>query len=184
MQFNSTISGQHFFSRIGNVALTKGKLVWSTSDWSDEFKVEYDVIVTEELSQGWGNLFHVTTGEDMGEGSRIPAVFVNQDFFHICYNFNGTEYCHNYNYKLNEEYHFEISQNKNSNGEAIYNIKVNGKTFHEIINTTPLKFQNVMLYLSNPWHETLAPFGKLSNFKIIADLTMLSKYISLSTAFY
>ena len=178
MQSNSNISGQHFFSKIGNVALTKGNLVWSTSDWSDEFKVEYDVIVTEELSQGWGNLFHVTTGEDMGEGSRIPAVFVNQDkFFHICYNFNGTEYWHNYNYKLNEEYHFEISQNKNSKGEAIYNIKVNGKTFHEIVNTTPTKFKDVMLYLSAPLYETFAPFGRLSNFKIIADLTMLSKYI-------
>ena len=161
------------------MALTKGDLVWSTSDWSDEFKVEYDVIVTEDLPPGWKSLFHVTTGEDEGEGGRIPAVFVNSDkYFHICYHVNGnTGYCQNYNYELNEEYHFEISQNKNSKGEAIYNIKVNGKTFHEIVNTTPLKFKDVMLYLSDPWQETLAPFGKLSNLKIIADLTMLSKYI-------
>ena len=159
------------------MALTKGDLVWSTSDLSDEFKVEYDVIVTEDLTPGWKSLFHLTTGEGSGEGIRIPAVFVNQDkFFHICYNFNGST-CQNYNYELNEEYHFEISQNKNSKGEAIYNIKVNGKTFHEIVNTTPTKFKDVMLYLSAPLYETFAPFGRLSNFKIIADLTMLSKYI-------
>ena len=164
------------------MALTKGDLVWSTSDLSDEFKVEYDVIVTEDLTPGWKSLFHLTTGEGSGEGIRIPAVFVNHDkFFHICYNFNGST-CQNYNYELNEEYHFEISQNKNSKGEAIYNVKVNGKTLYEIINTTPTKFKDVMLYLSNPWYETFAPFGKLSNFKIIADLTMLSKYISICTS--
>ena len=176
MQSNSTTSGQHFFSRIGNVALTKGDLVWSTSDWSDEFKVEYDVIVTEDLPPNWKNLFLVTTGE---EGSHILVVYVNPDkYFIICYPVNGnTASCQNYYYELNKEYHFEISQNKNSKGEAIYNIKVNGKTFHEIVNTTPLKFQNVLLYLSNPWHETLAPFGKLSNLKIIADLTVLGKFI-------
>ena len=162
------------------MALTKGDLVWSTSDLSDEFKVEYDVIVTEDLTPGWKSLFHLTTGEGSGEGIRIPAVFVNQDKFHICYNFNGTEYWHNYNYKLNEEYHFEISQNKNSKGEAIYNIKVNGKTLYEIINATPTKFKDVMLYLSDPWYETFAPFGRLSNFKI--HLTMLSKYILICTS--
>ena len=160
------------------MALTKGDLVWSTSDWSDEFKVEYDVIVTEDLPPGWKSLFHVTTGEDGGEGGRIPAVFVNDKYFNINYPVNGNiDYYQNYNYELNKEYHFEISQNKNSKGEAIYNIKVNGKSFHEIVNTTPLKFKDVKLYLSDPWYETLAPFGKLSNLKIIADLTMLSKYI-------
>jgi len=31
--------------------------------------------------------------------------------------------------------------------------------------------------LSDPWYETFAPFGKLSNLKVIADLTTLSKYM-------
>ena len=165
------------------MALTKGDLVWSTSDLSDEFKVEYDVIVTEDLPQNWKNLFLVTTGE---EGSHILVVYVNPDkYFIICYPVNGnTASCQNYYYELNKEYHFEISQNKNSKGEAIYNIKVNGKTFHEIVNTTPTKFKDVMLYLSAPLYETFAPFGRLSNFKIIADLTMLSKYISICTSSY
>ena len=177
MQSNSTISGQHFFYKNGNVALTKGDLVWSTSDWSYEFKVEFDVIVTEDLSPGWKNLFHVTTGNDMGEGGRIPSVFVDpKKYFEICYHVNGAEYYQNYHYELNEEYHFEISQTKNSKGEAIYKINVNGKTFHEIVNTTPMKFKDVMLYLSDPWHETFAPFGKLSNLKIIADLNTISNY--------
>ena len=176
-QSNSTISGQLIFSKNGNVALTKGDPVWSTSDWSDEFKVEYDVIVNKDLSVTWNSLFHVTTGENTGEGGRIPAVFVKQSKqFVICNHVNGNAkngYCKNYNYELNKEYHFEISQQTNSEGEAVYSIKVNGETFHEIVNTTPLKFKDVKLYLSDPWHETFAPFGNLSNLKIITE----SKYI-------
>ena len=151
------------------MALTKGDHVWSASDWSDEFKVEYDVIVNKDMPGSWKSLFHVTTGENGGEGGRLPAVFVNRGkYFLISYHVNGkADYWKKYSYELNKEYHFEISQQTNSEGEAVYSIKVNGETFHEIANTTPLKFKDVKLYLSDPWYETFAPFGKLSNFKII-----------------
>merc|ERR1719189_2655849 len=117
----------------------------------------------------WKSLFHLTIGGNNEIGGRVPAVFVNRNkFFHICYHVNGNKnYYKNYNYELNKDYHFEISQHKNSKGKAIYSIKVNGETFHEIVNTTPLKFKDVKLYLSDPWHETFAPFGNLSNLKII-----------------
>ena len=156
------------------MALTKGDQAWSTSDWCDEFKVGYDVIVDKDLSGAYKSLLHVTTGGNSGEGSRIPAVFVNPaKSFHITCHVNGnTNYYQDYYYELNKEYHFEISQLKNTNGEAIYKIMVNGETFHEIVNTTPLKFKDVKLYLSDPWYETFAPFGTLSNLKIIADMTL------------
>jgi hypothetical protein len=168
-------SVEHIFSINGDVSLAKGNHVWSISDWSDEFKVEYDVIVNKDLSIEWISLFHLTTGKRTGEGSRIPAVFVNKGkFFQICNHVNGVStygYQTNYNYELNKEYHFEISQQTNSKGEYVYSIKVNGETFHEIVNTTPLKFKDVKLYLSDPWHVTFEPFGKLSNLKVNADLT-------------
>ena len=179
-QSNSAISGQQIFSKSGNVALTKGDHVWSTSDWSDEFKVEYDVIVDKDLPGSWKSLLHLTTGENYQVlGARIPAVFLNPaKYFHICYHVNGNmNYCQNYHYELNKDYHFEISQQKNAKGEAIYNIKVNGETFHEVVNTTPLKFKDVKLYLSDPWHETFAPFGKLSNLKIVPNLSLIGKCI-------
>ena len=178
-QSNSAISGQQIFSKSGNVALTKGDHVWSTSDWSDEFKVEYDVIVNKDIPGSWKSLFHVTTGVQSGVGCQLPAVYVNPSrYFYIAYHVNGNDNYHQkYTYELNKEYHFEISQHKNTNGEAIYNIKVNGETFHEVVNTTPLKFKDVMLYLSDPWYETFAPFGKLSNLKIIPNLSLLGKCI-------
>ena len=183
--FHTPISDQDIFYRNGDVSIKKGDHVWSFSDWSDEFKVEYDLVVNKEVQGGykegpgsWTNLFHLTTGEDTGVGSRLPAVFVHQDkYFHFCYHVNGnTNYCQNYNYTLNKDYHIEILQQKNYKGEAVYSIKVNGKTIHEIVNKTPLKFKDVKLYLSDPWFDTFAPFGRLSNLKIISYLTKQSKY--------
>ena len=125
--------GHPSFSKNGNVTLTKDNHVWSFNDWSNEFKVEYDVIVNKELPGSWKSLFHLTTGEDLGVGGRIPAAFVNPDKYFFCYHVNGDDdYCQSYNYELNKDYHFEICQYKNSKGEAIYNIKVNGKTFFVI----------------------------------------------------
>ena len=109
----------------------------------------------------------------MGVGGRIPAVFLHPDkYFYTSYHVKGnTSYYQNYYYELNKEYHFVISQQKNLEGEAVYSINVNGETFHEVVNTTPQKFKDVKLYLSDPWYETFAPFGSLSNLKIITDLT-------------
>ena len=175
-QSNSANSGQQqIFSKNGNVALRKGGHVWSTSDWSDEFKVEYDVIVDKDLPGSWKSLLHLTTGDNY---PRLPAIFLHPNkYFHICYHVNGNHnYCQNYNYGLNKNYHFEISQ-QISKGKAVYRIKVNGGTFFEIINTKPVKFKDVKLYLSDPWYETFAPFGKLSNLKVIPDLSLLGKCI-------
>ena len=86
-------------SKNGDVDLSKGDLVWSTQNWSDEFKVEFDAIVTEvPPCCSRKSLFHLTTGEDSGEGGRVPAVFVRQnENFHICYHVNDdTNYCKNY----------------------------------------------------------------------------------------
>ena len=53
--------------------MTKGNLAWS-GVWSDEFTIEFDVIVTSELTDTWHNIFHVTTGDNCCKlGDRIPA---------------------------------------------------------------------------------------------------------------
>ena len=155
--------------------MTKGNLAWS-GVWSDEFTIEFDVIVTSELTATYENIFHVTIGgENHVLGNRIPAVWANKaKYFHICSGVNGNaNYCRFYPYNLKQSYHFEISQKKNSNGEAVYKISVDGTIFHEVINTTPKNFQNAKLYLSDPWSASFAPHGTLSNLRIINDLSKL-----------
>ena len=174
------------FSQIGNVALSKDNAVWSTPEWSEEFKIEFDVIVEKELSNDWVNIMHMTTGNDNGLGARVPGVWANKNkYFHSCFHVNGDDdYCQDYDYQLDKLYHFEISQHNKpsqyySTGEATYRIMVNGEVIHEIINTTPMKFQNVKLYLGNPWYETFAPYGTVSNLKI-NDLNKPGTYQSFS----
>ena len=155
--------------------MTKGNLAWS-GVWSDEFTFEFDVIVTSGLTANYHNIFHVTTGGDAGAlGNRIPAVWANKaKYFHICSGVNGNaNYCRFYPYNLKQSYHFEISQKKNSNGEAVYKISVDGTIFHEVINTTPKNFQNAKLYLSDPWYASFAPHGTLSNLRIINEPSKL-----------
>ena len=116
---------------------------------------------------------HLTTGNDNGLGARIPGVWANKNkYFHTCFRVNGDDdYCQQYDYQLDKLYHFEISQHKKSSqyystGEATYSITINGELIHEIINTTPMKFENVKLYLGNPWYESFAPYGTVSNLEI------------------
>ena len=167
------------FAKLSDVELSKDNHVWSTSDWSDEFRIEFDITVEKELPGSWKSLFHLTTKENGGFGGRIPAVFLNPaKYFHTCFHVNGNDnYCQNYNYELNKKYHFEISQENNENGQAVYQISVNGEVFHEVINTTPFGFKNVKLYLSDPWYDSFAPFGRLSDLKIM-DLNQQSKFSS------
>ena len=160
------------FVQIGNVSLSKDNLAWSQPVWSDEFNITFDVTVNSELTEDWHNIFHVTTGSNYGTlGARIPAVWANKEYeeFFIVSDVNGNNDYYQYlgQHNLGQLYHIEISQKKNSNDEAVYKISVDGTTFHEVINTKPQIFQNANLYLSDPWHASLAPHGTLSNLRII-----------------
>ena len=143
-----SISDETTFSITGNANLTKGNHVWSTPVWSEEFIIEFDIIVDTELSSDSTNVFRVTTtnGNHGICGDRIPTLFVMQKHFGFRFCVNGeNNYGNNYVYEMNKPYRIEISQKKNSNGDSIYKIIINGETFHEVINTTPTKFMDAML---------------------------------------
>ena len=166
------------FVQLGDVSLTKGSLAWSTPFWrSDGVTIKFDVIVNSELTEEWHNLFHMTTTDAncCDPGDRVPVVLANRDkYFYLSFGINGKgDYAVKYHYNLNQLYNIEFSQNKNSNGEAVYKISVDGTIFHEVINTTPKNFQSAKLYLSSPWSASFAPHGTLSNLKIICEPSKL-----------
>ena len=177
-QFNASISDETTFSIAGNANLTEGNHVWSTPVWSEEFIIKFDIIVDTGLSSDFTNVFRVTTttGNHGICGDRIPTLFVSRNPKHFGFRFfvNGENNygieTTNYVYEMNKPYRIEISQRKNSNGDSIYKIIINGETFHEVINTTPTKFMDAMLYLSDQFYDTFAPFGRLANFKISSVL--------------
>ena len=100
-------------------------------------------------------------------------VFQNKQFG-FRFRVNGNDnYGTNYDYELNKQYQIEISQEKNSDGEFVYKIIINGETFHEVINTTPSNFDNVLVYLSDVHYDTFEPFGSLTNLRISSVLSKL-----------
>ena len=120
-------------------------------------------------SFGYYNVFHMGIGTaEKLYGERIPAVYVNKDKFisiasGISNNYNNYQ---NYDYTLNQWYHIEILQKENSNGKIIYSIEIDGLTVHEVVNTQPQIFEKVILYTSDPFYPSFAPFGELKNLNI------------------
>jgi len=116
-------------SHSGVVPLGKGDVVWLTNYWGRQFKIEFDIQVTKELSDEWHNVFHMTIGGNHEKyGERIPAFWVNQaKYFTIRSAVSGNlDYVQDYNYNLNQWYHVEIKQEENSNGEIIYSVEIDG----------------------------------------------------------
>ena len=155
-------------------SLEKSNLAWSTPIWSDEFIIKFDIRIDVELTQTL-NILHVCpeskTADDCEWGHGYPSVYAGTDNSLIIFmkvnDIMMPQFSVVYDYILNKSYHIEISQKKNSNGEAVYTIIVDGTTFEEVINTTPHIFQNATLYLSDPWYTSFAPHGNVSNLRII-----------------
>ena len=131
-----------------------------------------------ELDVNEVNVLRITNSDqNYGElGDRSPGLFIKQSKL-FCFRFgvNGNDnYAINYDYELNKQYQIEISQNLNSDGEAVYKIIINGETFHEVINTTPRNFYDATLYLSDDHYDTFAPYGSLENLSISSSLSKLS----------
>ena len=164
-------------SHSGAIHLGQGDEVWSTKYWGRQFKIEFDIQVTKALSSSssssYVNVFHFTKGGDGSYyGDRIPAVFARKTgyktYFYISSAVSGTvNYYQKFEYQLNQWYHYEIKQAENSNGQIIYSIKMDGVSVHEVENTLPTRFEEVILYESDPWYTSFASFGELKNLFIV-----------------
>ena len=161
----------HEFRQAGEVELSKDNLVWTVLNWGHEFEIEFDAMVNSEIPQDRSNVFQMDDPIDH-RFSHLPSLMVwNGDKkFEICFSVNGNDsYCVYQEYRLNQRYHFQISQRIIPTGEAQYRIKVNCNTVHEILNTQPRNFAETKLYLSSPWLPSLGSHGALSNLTITKE---------------
>ena len=143
----------HSYSRSGNVSLSKDNMVWTTSLWGHQFKVEFDIKVTKPvLPETWYSVFHLTKGEHNSQyGDRIPAVFVNKNkYFLICSGLSGNKnLCKNLEYQPSQWYHFEILQEENStSGKVMYTIKV---IYWGVITTVWVQLDLWLKIVKRPW---------------------------------
>ena len=124
-------------------------------------------MITESFSKkGWYNIYHATIDGDKDVyGSRTPGIWIN-------YN-NGYMYVHTssavsgnmfYRYnapttrvQLNKWNIISVSQTE-VGGDYQYKVEMNGELKHMVKNTQPQAFQNVKIYISNPWDPAVSGY--------------------------
>ena len=133
--------------------LAKGKMVKNFTDYGLEYEIEVLLELKETLDiPGWMNLITVTKGGDNLElGDRLPSIYLNEDGWYISTGLNeqksyGLTFLHEIG-----DYLINVSQRKYGN-DYIYKIAINGEEKHEKVNSEPKSFEEVTVYLSDPWH--------------------------------
>ena len=157
----------------------KSKLLKTIPKWGNFYNVEADITVNKMPSIEWTNVFHFSQNGNIDVyGDRIPAVFIHKaGYFHICSGVNGNkDFSKDVPFVLGKKYNLEIQQKKENgkkihgiqieNDKTIYEIKINGKIILSTENKKPRDFDNVKVYVSDPWHNAFtANIGILSNFQ-------------------
>ena len=161
---NLSISDETNFSIVGDVELTRGNHVWSIPKWSQEFRIEFDILVEMEINVTVVNVFRITNtdndyfeqGMDVsnGLGDRIPALFVFQNKqFGFRFRVNGNN---NYDIQVGPnanvniqvdngnlnvvtktgQFNFDVGSDMNVNVGGNYNLNVQGSETKTVEGTT------------------------------------------------
>ena len=132
-----------------------------------EYSVQFEYKLTECPIDAWYNIIHIITGFDKEiYGSRIASVFPQCTHGNIqkwiCSPVNG-----NWNYcaesiptPKNKWVMVKVSQVKMGN-DYVYKVEVDGNKVKKVNNAKPMEFENVTVYVSDPWHD--APLGSIRN---------------------
>ena len=106
----------------------------------------------------WTNVLHFTTGKNIGTlGSRIPAIFVTDGKILVNSYIHGhASYGFIFRTKSLANTTIDIKIQQVLVDEKYYlELIVNNESKHQIVNTKPQVFENVKLYVSDPWHKAL-----------------------------
>ena len=117
----------------------------------------------------WGSIIHLTIGNNEGRyGDRVPAIWTRpkESKLHIASAVNGED---NYVYDsdkipVNKKVHIVVDQSYLNDNKYQYSIYIDGKQVHTTVNNKAEEFENVKVYIANPWHD--AANGKIENVKL------------------
>ena len=120
-----------------------------------------EYMLTESFStSGWHNIYHATiSGNRDVYGSRIPGIWINHDngtiHTRVCFAIDDNMgYFHDSpttSIQLNQWIAIIVSQTK-VGGDYYFKYEMNGKAISTKKNTKPQQYENVKIYISDPWH--------------------------------
>ena len=116
-----------------------------------EYSVKFKLVI--EASQHSANVLHFTTGSNRDEpGSRIPVVYFvgHEKKLRIISDVNG-DHNHADATVINEDVVDVLIQQVLEENKYLYQIIINNLKVHEVENTQPQTYENVTMYVSDPW---------------------------------
>ena len=158
--------------------ITKNRAVATIPRFGKVYTVQFEFKVTQSKYQYWCNIVHITTGGDYEDyGNRIASVFIK---YHgdgnvesiINSPVNGNK---GYNTfleypSMNKWVMVKVTQVKACD-DYVYKVEVDGNEVDKVKNTKPMRFENVTVYVSNPW--IIAPPGYIRNLIIKGKFLMI-----------
>ena len=152
--------------------VVKGQLLATYPEWGHFYRVEFDITVNA-FPNKWFNVFHFTIQKNIGNyGDRAPAFWISKDdnggHFNVVSAVSGDNgHAFNYQIELEKKYHFVIRQFEDHNEKVTYEIEIDNEVKHSVPNDQAWDFTNVILYVSDPWHD---PFS--SDYGILENLNL------------
>ena len=143
--------------------IMKNRLVATIAQLEKQYSVQLEFMITDNFSEnGWFNVYHATIGGDNVYGSRTPAIWIRyyNGNIHVqtCYAVNGKS---KYGYntlpgpvQLHKWIKINVTQTKVKN-DYQFNVEVNGEVIHRVNNTQTQAFEDVKVYISDPWFEAV-----------------------------
>ena len=152
---------------------TKDVKITTLTRITKEFLIRFDINAAS-FTDYWQNLFHMTTRGNYGRyGDRIPGVWTLGAQIRISYAVNDNhDYYKFIDIEKDKWISFEISQQHEETGEYSYKLLMNGSEVVKLTNTRPTNFENVKVYVSDPWHATFN--GLIRNLEVC----IAGKYVS------
>ena len=129
----------------------------------EQYYVHVEFMITELFPKNdWYNIFHATISGDMDVyGSRAPGIWINHEngniFTCIVSAVDGgfsIYYAPTTPVQLFKWVAINISQTKVED-DYQYKVEINGEVVHMAKNTQPREFENVKIYISDPWYPAL-----------------------------
>ena len=143
--------------------MIKNRLVATIAQLEKQYSVQLEFMITEIFpAVGWYNVYHATIGGDYVYGSRTPAISVryyNGTMFVSTWSAVNGKSKYGYNtlpgpMQLNKWMKINVTQT-NVKGVYQFNVEVNGEVIDRVNNTQTQAFENVTIYISDPWFEAV-----------------------------
>ena len=128
-----------------------------------QYSLHVEFMVTEFPTDGWYSIYHATVSGNVDVyGSRVPGIWINTRNGTMCtgvYSAVGKyrSYYHKTPFnpiKLNKWIEINVSQTK-VGGDDQYIIEMNEEVVRTVKNANPRQFENVKIYISDPWYDAV-----------------------------